>query len=100
MKHEMITDEELNELLGGGVTVKGADCVSGSRPRRRRAKKSFDDIKARMVMRIYGVTREKAEKIISMRAAEINAAAAAKAAEMAGLASGGGEMAIAEELFN
>ena len=100
MKHDMITDEELNELLDGGVTVKSADCMSGSRPRRRRVKKSFDDIKARMVMRIYGVTREKAKKIISMRAAEISAAAAAKAAAAAGLVSGDGEMAGAEEFFN
>ena len=40
-------------------------------PRRRRGhtKKTFADIKARMVMRIYGVTREKAEKTISERTA-------------------------------
>ena len=43
--------------------------MSGSRPRKGRAKKTFADIKARMVMRIYGVTRSKAEKIISERAA-------------------------------
>ena len=35
----------------------------------KRPKKTFADIKVRMVMRIYGVTRAKAEKIISERSA-------------------------------
>ena len=62
---------------------------STSSPRRRsgRAKNTFADIKARMVMRIYGVTREKAEKIISERAASagiesgVNSAGAARVRE-------------------
>ena len=79
----MTAEEFFGELEG----AKGAGCASGSRPRKRRAKKTFEDIKARMVMRIYGVTREKAEKIISERAASagtesgVNSAGAARVRE-------------------
>jgi hypothetical protein len=61
--------------------------MSSPRRRRGRAKNTFADIKARMVMRIYGVTREKAEKIISERAASagtesgVNSAGAARVRE-------------------
>ena len=57
------------EFFGETEGDKGVACASGPCPRKRRAAKTFADIKARMVMRIYGVTREKAEKIVSDRAA-------------------------------
>ena len=56
-------------IFGETENNKGAGCTIRSRRRRGRAEKTFADIKARMVMRIYGVTRAKAEKIISERAA-------------------------------
>ena len=57
------------EFFGGIESDRGLGSMSFPRRRRGRTKKTFADIKARMVMRIYGVTREKAEKIISERAA-------------------------------
>ena len=100
----MKNDDEImtaEEFFGETENNKGAGCASGSRPRKRRAKKTFADIKARMVMRIYGVTRAKAEKIISERAAaktEAGAAAkAAGAAEDCGL--GDVDLMSAEEFF-
>ncbi len=71
---EIMTAEEFFGELEG---ERGAGCAGGSRPRKRRAKNTFEDIKARMVMRIYGVTRAKAERIISDRTAEKAAALAA-----------------------
>ena len=68
----MKNDDEIitaAEFSGEAENNRGAGCASRSRPRKRRAEKTFADIKARMVMRIYGVTREKAEKIVSERAA-------------------------------
>ena len=64
---EIMTAEEFFGELEG---AKGAGCAGGLQPRKRRAKNTFEDLKARMVMRIYGVTRAKAERIISERAAE------------------------------
>ena len=68
------------EFFGEFEGERGTGCAGGTRPRKRHAKITFDDIKARMVMRIYGVTREKAKRIISDRAeGEAVAIAAAKA---------------------
>ena len=67
MSEERIMTAE--EFFGGIESDRGMASMSTSRKRKGRAKKTFADIKARMVMRIYGVTREKAEKIISERAA-------------------------------
>jgi hypothetical protein len=75
------------EFFGGIESDKGRGSMSSPRRRRGRAKNTFADIKARMVMRIYGVTREKAEKIISERAASagtesgVNSAGAARVRE-------------------
>lgn len=57
------------EFFGEVTDEKGTGRAGGSRPEKGRAKKTFADIKARMVMRIYGVTRAKAEKMLSERAA-------------------------------
>ena len=89
------------EFFGGIESDRGLGSMSSPRRRRGRTKKTFADIKARMVMRIYGVTRAKAEKIISERAAaktEAGAAAkAAGAAEDCGL--GDVDLMSAEEFF-
>ena len=89
------------EFFGGIQSDRGLGSMSSPRGRRGRAKKTFAEIKARMVMRIYGVTRAKAEKIISERAAaktEAGAAAkAAGAAEDCGL--GDVDLMSAEEFF-
>ena len=75
------------KFFGGIESDRGMASMSTSRKRKGRAKKTFADIKARMVMRIYGVTREKAEKIISERAASagtesgVNSAGAARVRE-------------------
>ena len=99
MSEERIMTAE--EFFGGIESDKGMGSMSSSRRRKGRAKKTFADIKVRMVMRIYGVTRAKAEKIISERAAaktEAGAAAkAAGAAEDCGL--GDVELMSAEEFF-
>lgn len=100
----MNDDDEImtaEEFFGGIESDRGLGSMSFPRRRRGRTKKTFADIKARMVMRIYGVTRAKAERIISDRAAaktEVGAAAkAADAAEDCGL--GDGELMSAEEFF-
>ncbi len=85
MSEERIMTAE--EFFGGIESDKGRGSMSSPRRRKACAKKSFADIKARMVMRIYGVTREKAERIISERAASagtesgINSAGAARVRE-------------------
>ena len=85
MSEERIMTAE--EFFGGIESDKGRGSMSSPRMRRGRAKNTFADIKARMVMRIYGVTREKAEKIISERAASagtesgVNSAGAARVRE-------------------
>ena len=101
---KMKEDEELmtaEEFFGTEKSEKGANCASGLRQKKRRENKTFSDIKARMVMRIYRVTRAKAEKIISERAAaKTEAGAAAKAAGAAkdcGL--GDVDLMSAEEFF-
>lgn len=79
---EIMTAEEFFGELEG---ERGEGCSGWSRPRKRRAKSTFEDIKARMVMRLYGVTRAKAEKIISNRAAgKAEALVAAKVASAEG----------------
>ena len=100
----MKNDEEImtaEDFFGGMESDRGLGSMSSPRRRRGRTKKTFADIKARMVMRIYGVTRAKAEKIISERAAaktEAGAAAkAAGAAEDCGL--GDVDLMSAEEFF-
>ena len=100
----MKNDEEImtaKEFFGGIESDRGLGSMSSPRRRRGRTKKTFADIKVRMVMRIYGVTRAKAEKIISERAAaktEAGAAAkAAGAAEDCGL--GDVDLMSAEEFF-
>ena len=79
----MNDDDEImtaEEFFGGIESDRGLGSMSSPRRRRGRTKKTFADIKARMVMRIYGVTRAKAERIISDRAAEkVAVLAAAKA---------------------
>ena len=99
MSEERIMTAE--EFFGGIESDRGLGSMSSPRRRRGRTKKTFADIKARMVMRIYGVTRAKAEKIISERAAakiEVGAAAkAAGAAEDCGL--GDVDLMSAEEFF-
>ena len=68
----MKNDEEImtaEEFFGGIESDRGLGSMSSPRRRRGRTKKTFADIKVRMVMRIYGVTRAKAEKIISERSA-------------------------------
>ena len=85
MSEERIMTAE--EFFGGIESDKGRGSMSSPRRRRGRAKNTFADIKARMVMRIYGVTREKAERIISERAASagtesgVNSAGAARVRE-------------------
>ena len=95
---EIMTAEEFFGELEG---ERGEGCSGGSRPRKRRAKSTFEDIKARMVMRIYGVTRAKAERIISDRAAEkVAVLAAAKApGAVDDCASDDDELMSAEEFF-
>ena len=100
----MNDDDEImtaEEFFGEVANNMGVGSTGAPRKRSGRAKKTFADIKARMVMRIYGVTRAKAEKIISERAAaktESGAAAkAAGAAEDCGL--GDVELMSAEEFF-
>ena len=84
MSEERIMTAE--EFFGGIENDRGLGSTSSPRRRRGRAKNTFEDIKARMVMRIYGVTREKAERIISARsgAADAAVAAAEEAANWAG----------------
>ena len=84
MSEERIMTAE--EFFGGIQSDRGLGSTSSPRRRRGRAKNTFEDIKARMVMRIYGVTREKAERIISARsgAADAAVAAAEEAANRAG----------------
>ena len=68
----MNDDDEImtaEEFFGGIESDRGLGSMSSPRRRRGRAKKTFADIKARTVMRIYGVTRAKAEKIIAEREA-------------------------------
>ena len=67
MSEERIMTAE--EFFGGIESDRGLGSLSSPRRRRGRAKTMFADLKARMVMRIYGVTREKAEKTISERTA-------------------------------
>lgn len=89
------------EFFGGIESDRGLGSMSSPRRRRGRAKKTFADIKARMVMRIYGVTRAKAERIISDRAAEkVAVFAAAKApGAVDDCASDDDELMSAEEFF-
>ena len=75
MSEERIMTAE--EFFGGTQSDRGMGSTSSPRRRRGRAKNTFEDIKARMVMRIYGVTREKAERIISARSGAADAAVAA-----------------------
>ena len=84
MSEERIMTAE--EFFGGIESDRGLGSTSSPRRRSGRAKNTFADIKARMVMRIYGVTREKAERIISARsgAADAAVAAAEEAANWAG----------------
>ena len=68
----MKNDDEIMtaaEFFGEMENGKSAGGSSGARPKKRPANKTFADIKARMVMRTYGVTRAKAEKIIAEREA-------------------------------
>ena len=89
------------EFFGGIESDRGLGSMSFPRRRRGRPKKTFADIKARMVMRIYGVTRAKAERIISDRAAEKVAVLAASKAPGAvdDCASDDVELMSAEEFF-
>ncbi len=83
MSEERIMTAE--EFFGGIQSDRGLGSTSSPRRRSGRAKNTFADIKARMVMRIYGVTREKAERIISARSGAADAAvAAAEATNWAG----------------
>ena len=83
MSEERIMTAE--EFFGGIESDRGLGSTSSPRRRSGRAKNTFADIKARMVMRIYGVTREKAERIISARSGAADAAvAAAEATNWAG----------------
>ena len=99
MSEERIMTAE--EFFGGIESDRGLGSMSSPRRRRGRAKKTFADIKARMVMRIYGVTRAKAERIISDRAAEkVAVLAAAKApGAVDDCASDDDELMSAEEFF-
>ena len=83
MSEERIMTAE--EFFGGIQSDRGLGSTSSPCRRSGRAKNTFADIKARMVMRIYGVTREKAERIISARSGAADAAvAAAEATNRAG----------------
>ena len=100
----MKNDDEImtaEEFFGETENNKGAGCTIRSRRRGGRAKNTFEDLKARMVMRIYGVTRAKAERIISDRAAEkVAVLAAAKApGAVDDCASDDDELMSAEEFF-
>ena len=99
MSEERIMTAE--EFFGGIESDRGRGPMSSPRRRRGRAKNTFADIKARMVMRIYGVTRAKAERIISDRAAEkVAVLAAAKApGAVDDCASDDDELMSAEEFF-
>ena len=99
-----MNDDEImmnEEFFDGVQSNKGVGCSISPRPQKGRTKKTFADIKARMVMRVYGVTREKAEKIISDRAAgKAEALAAAKVASAEGdCGADGDELMSAEEFF-
>ena len=89
------------EFFGGIESDRGLGSMSFPRRRRGRAKKTFADIKARMVMRIYGVTRAKAERIISARAAAKTEVGAVADPDRALRARGtdGDELMSAEEFF-
>ena len=89
------------EFFGGFESDKGRGSTSAPRRRKACAKNTFEDLKARMVMRIYGVTRAKAERIISDRAAEkVAVLAAAKApGAVDDCASDDDELMSAEEFF-
>ena len=89
------------EFFDGVQSDKGVGRSISPRPQKSRAKNTFADIKARMVMRIYGVTRAKAERIISDRAAEkVAVLAAAKApGAVDDCASDDDELMSAEEFF-
>ena len=70
---------------------------------RRRAKDSqkdlFGDIKARMVMRIYGVSKARALDIIAGRADEREALESAKGGDLPRRGEPDGELMTAEEFF-
>jgi hypothetical protein len=103
-ENTMNDDDEImtaEEFFGEVANNMGVGSTGAPRKRSGRAKKTFADIKARMVMRIYGVTRAKAERIISDRAAEkVAALAAAKAlGAVNDCASDDDELMSAEEFF-
>lgn len=83
----MKKDDEImtaEEFFGEMENRKSTGGSVGARPKKRCANKTFAAIKARMVMRIYGVTRAKAESIISERgtaSAEVDAAVNPNGAE-------------------
>ena len=100
----MKKDDEImtaEEFFGEMENRKSTGGSVGVRPKKRCANKTFADIKARMVMRIYGVTRAKAERIISDRAAKkVAVLAAAKApGAVDDCASDDDELMSAEEFF-
>ena len=100
----MNDDDEImtaEEFFGGIESDRGLGSMSFPRRRRGRTKKTFADIKARMVMRIYGVTRAKAERIISDRAAaKAEAVAAADPdSSVSDCGSDDDELMSAEEFF-
>jgi hypothetical protein len=103
-KNTMNDDDEImtaEEFFGGIESDRGLGSMSSPRRRRGRTKKTFADIKARMVMRIYGVTREKAEKIVSERAAEKAEVGAAADPDMAASDRGSDDVELmsAEDFF-
>ena len=102
MKREQCESITAAELFG--TTEKDAGLVSGPAKRGKKGgakASSFDDIKARMVMRIYGVSRAKALEIIAeraKRAADESSDPSSAEARRSRYANGGGMMS-AEEFF-
>ena len=94
---DIVSEEELlldfeTDLFGEAIprTVR--------RGRKRPGKDLFREVKEKMVMRIYGVSRTRAREIISGRERETRAAESAKSRD-GGPARGAGGLMGAEELF-
>ena len=82
------------EFFGGTVEKK----VARPRSRKPAADDVFADIKVRMVMRIYGVTRRKAEKIIAAHMRDDEAGeGAAGAPDASGLADSAENLLVSED---
>ena len=81
-----------------GLRLEERPAYTGKRRKRKAKEDTFSEIKIKMVMRIYGVSRARAIEIIAGRAAEKAAVEAAKD-EARGRASSDDHLMSAEEFF-